>query len=239
MERGSDDDSSEPKDEEYDKKIIGLHKDLFLESNPIPAKFTLSLMGKVKPEFRLPLCSPSEENIKKQVALPYMSFGSDASSLTPEGERKALSVVRRHRLLETFLSQPLDLGREQLHDEAERLEHALSTDLEEAIATYLENPKRDPHGHPIPGPNGEFPTDSDILLGDSPLNQIITITQVPDHNPEILAWLENNEIFPGTQLEMVSKDPFDGGITVNLNDKTLQISPSVANVVHVSLESNL
>ena len=161
------------------------------------------------------------------------------ASLTPEGERKALSVVRRHRLLETFLSQTLNLGREQLHDEAERLEHALSTDLEEAIATYLENPKRDPHGHPIPGPNGEFPTDSDILLGDSPLNQTITITQVPDHNPEILAWLENNEIFPGTQLEMVSKDPFDGGIMVNLNDKTLQISPSVANVVQVSLESNL
>ena len=161
------------------------------------------------------------------------------ASLTSEGERKALSVVRRHRLLETFLSQTLNLGREQLHDEAERLEHALSTDLEEAIATYLENPKRDPHGHPIPGPNGEFPTDSDILLGDSPLNQTITITQVPDHNPEILAWLENNEIFPGTQLEMVSKDPFDGGIMVNLNDKTLQISPSVANVVHVSLESNL
>ena len=68
------------------------------------------------------------------------------ASLTSEGERRALSVVRRHRLLETFLAQTLDLGSEQLHDEAERLEHALSNDLEKAIADYLGNPKRDPHG---------------------------------------------------------------------------------------------
>ena len=78
------------------------------------------------------------------------------ASLTKEGESKALSVVRRHRLLETFLSQTLELGSEQLHDEAERLEHALSNELEEAIANYLGNPTRDPHGHPIPGINGEI-----------------------------------------------------------------------------------
>ena len=161
------------------------------------------------------------------------------ASLTPEGERKALSVVRRHRLLETFLAQTLDLGREQLHDEAERLEHALSTALETAIATYLGNPKRDPHGHPIPGPNGELPADIDLLLSDCPLNQIFIVTQVPDHNPEILAWLEQNEIFPGTKLELISKDPFDGGITANLNGKILQISPSVTHVVHVSSEDSL
>ena len=78
------------------------------------------------------------------------------ASLTSKGRRRALSVVRRHRLLETFLAQTLDLGREQIHDEAERLEHALSFELETAIADYLGNPERDPHGHPIPGPKGEF-----------------------------------------------------------------------------------
>ena len=160
------------------------------------------------------------------------------ASLTPEGEPKALSVVRRHRLLETFLSQTLALGREQLHDEAERLEHALSTDLEAAIAAYLGNPQRDPHGHPIPGPNGELPVNSEVLLGDSPLNKKITVTQVPDHDSEILSWLESNEIFPGTKLELISKDPFDGGIVANLNGKILQISQLVANIVHVSLEES-
>ena len=72
------------------------------------------------------------------------------ASLTEEGESKALSVVRRHRLLEAFLSQTLELGSEQLHDEAERLEHAMSDELEEAISNYLGNHTRDPHGHPIP-----------------------------------------------------------------------------------------
>ena len=160
------------------------------------------------------------------------------ASLTPEGQRKALSVVRRHRLLETFLAQTLDLGREQLHDEAERLEHALSANLENAIATYLGNPTRDPHGHPIPGPNGDLPTDTDLLLSKSPLNQRLTIRQVPDRNPKMLAWLEQNKIFPGTQLELISRDSFDGGITATLNGKTIQIAQSVANAVHVSLEDD-
>ena len=160
------------------------------------------------------------------------------ASLTPEGQRKALSVVRRHRLLETFLAQTLDLGREQLHDEAERLEHALSADLENAIATYLGNPERDPHGHPIPEPNGELPIDSDLLLSDAPLNQLLTIRQVPDRNPEMLSWLEQNKIFPNTQLELISRDSFDAGITANLNGKTIQIAQSVANAVHVSLKDD-
>ncbi len=160
------------------------------------------------------------------------------ASLTPEGQRKALSVVRRHRLLETFLAQTLNLGREQLHDEAERLEHALSADLEDAIATYLGNPTKDPHGHPIPGPDGQLPTDTDLLLSESPLNQRLIISQVPDRNPEMLAWLERNEIFPDTQLELISRDSFDGGLTANLNGKTVQIASSVANEVHVSLEDD-
>ena len=160
------------------------------------------------------------------------------ASLTPEGQRKALSVVRRHRLLETFLAQTLDLGREQLHDEAERLEHALSADLEVAIATYLGNPTRDPHGHPIPGPDGQLPADTDLLLSDSPLNQRLIIRQVPDRNSEMLAWLERNKIFPDTQLELISRDSFDGGLTANLNGKTVQIASSVANEVYVSLEGD-
>ena len=161
------------------------------------------------------------------------------ASLTSEGERRALSVVRRHRLLETFLAQTLDLGSEQLHDEAERLEHALSNDLEKAIADYLGNPKRDPHGHPIPGPNGELPVDTELILSECPLNQYVTITQVPDRNSEMLAWLEQNELFPGNQVKLVSKDSFDGGLTIDLGGKIMQIAQSVAKLVYVSLEDKI
>ena len=158
------------------------------------------------------------------------------ASLTSEGERRALSVVRRHRLLEAFLAQTLDLGSEQLHDEAERLEHALSHDLEKAIADYLGNPQRDPHGHPIPGPNGELPVDTELLLSECPLNQYVTITQVPDRNSELLTWLEQNELFLGTQVKLGSKNSFDGGLTIDLGGKIMQIAESVAKLVYVSSE---
>ena len=156
------------------------------------------------------------------------------ASLTSEGERKALSVVRRHRLLETFLARTLDLGREQLHDEAERLEHALSAELETAIANYLENPERDPHGHPIPGPNGELLSEVDVPLGEWPLDRTATISQVPDRDVEMLAWLEAHGLIPGRKLRLVARDPFDGGVTVKLEGKLLQIAASVASEVHVS-----
>ena len=160
------------------------------------------------------------------------------ASLTSEGRRRALSVVRRHRLLETFLAQTLDLGREQLHDEAERLEHALSTELETAIANYLGNPERDPHGHPIPGPNGELPIDEDLLLSNCSLNQSLVVTQVPDRDPILLTWLENKGIFPGIKLKIISRDDFGGGINVSLANSSVRIAISVADEVYVMLETD-
>jgi len=158
------------------------------------------------------------------------------ASLTKKGELEALSVVRRHRLLETFLSQTLGLGREQLHEEAERLEHALSKTLEDSIAEYLGNPKRDPHGHPIPGPNGELYNETDLPLSDSPLNISLTVMQVPDDDSNILSWLEKNGIHPGVQLEIISRDGFDGGINVNLGNRKIRISSSIASLVQISFE---
>ena len=158
------------------------------------------------------------------------------ASLTRQGELEALSVVRRHRLLETFLSQTLGLGRDQLHAEAERLEHALSKELEEAIANYLGNPDRDPHGHPIPGPNGELPGGNDIPLSDCPLNKTLTVMQIPDYDTDILLWLENNGIHPGVPLEILSRDNFDGGIYVNVDNRKIRISSSIASLVKISFE---
>jgi|TARA_B110000914_G_scaffold94000_1_gene82646 DtxR family Mn-dependent transcriptional regulator len=158
------------------------------------------------------------------------------ASLTKKGELEALSVVRRHRLLETFLSQTLGLGREQLHEEAEKLEHALSKNLEDAISEYLGNPKRDPHGHPIPGPNGELYNETDLPLSDSPLNTCLTVMQVPDDDSDILLWLENNGIHPGVPLEILSRDDFDGGIYVNVGNRKIRISSSIASLVQISFE---
>jgi DtxR family Mn-dependent transcriptional regulator len=156
------------------------------------------------------------------------------ASLTAAGERRALSVVRRHRLLETFLARTLDLGRDQLHDEAERLEHALSPALERAIDDYLGNPQRDPHGHPIPGPQGELPPEGDSPLGEWPLDRPATVSQVPDRDGKMLGWLESQGLVPGRELQLVARDPFDGGVTVKLDGRLLQVAASVAEEVRVS-----
>ena len=156
------------------------------------------------------------------------------ASLTAAGERRALSVVRRHRLLETFLARTLDLGRDQLHDEAERLEHALSPALERAIDDYLGNPQRDPHGHPIPGPQGELPPEGDSPLGEWPLDRPATVSQVPDRDGEMLGWLESQGLVPGRELRLVARDPFDGGVTVKRDGRLLQVAASVAEEVRVS-----
>ena len=161
------------------------------------------------------------------------------ASLTKEGESKALSVVRRHRLLETFLSQTLELGSEQLHDEAERLEHALSDELENAIANYLGNPSRDPHGHPIPGVNGEIISDRDILLTKAPFNTDLVITQVPDRDSEMLGWLRNKEILPGKKIQLISKDKFGDSVIIKLSNVKERLSFSVASQVQVSFGANI
>ena len=160
------------------------------------------------------------------------------ASLTAEGKIKALSVVRRHRLLETFLSHTLDLNSEQLHDEAERLEHALSDELEEAIANYLGNPTRDPHGHPIPNSNGKFSQEDDLLLSEAPSGKFLVITQVPDRNSEMLAWLSKEEIILGKQIEVVGKDKFADNILIKLDGRNKRLGFSVANKIHVRLEVN-
>tara|TARA_Y100001970_G_scaffold141089_1_gene173731 strand:+ start:249 stop:905 length:657 start_codon:yes stop_codon:yes gene_type:complete len=161
------------------------------------------------------------------------------ASLTLEGETKALSVVRRHRLLETFLSKTLNLGSEQLHDEAERLEHALSKELEESIANYLGNPSRDPHGHPIPGPNGEFQSEHDLLLTEAPQNIELIISQVPDRNSEMLSWLKKENIVPGINIRIISKDKFGDSFVIQQGDNNIRLSFAVANQIQVSLEADI
>ena len=158
------------------------------------------------------------------------------ASLTEIGLKQALSVVRRHRLLETFLSKTLGLSNENLHVEAERLEHALSKELENSIADYLGNPVRDPHGHPIPGPNGEIFTNDDILLSECPISSTVIIRQVPDENSEILLWLKDNSIILGEKIYIKSKNNFDESLVLVINSLSIEISSSISKLVHVTIE---
>jgi DtxR family transcriptional regulator, Mn-dependent transcriptional regulator len=134
--------------------------------------------------------------------------------LTAAGERVALEVVRHHRLLELYLAEALGVPWDRVHAEAEVLEHAISPELSERISRALGNPTRDPHGDPIPSPDGvieERPTRS---LADLEPGEAGTFVRVSDSDPEMLRYLSERGISPGDLLEVVGKEPFDGPISV-------------------------
>src|SRR5690349_6076801 len=139
-------------------------------------------------------------------------------SLTEDGKRVALEVMRHHRLLELYLVKSLGVPWDRVHEEAEVLEHVLSEDLEELIAAKLGDPTVDPHGDPIPTREliiEEGVTESLQALGPSARG---TFTRVSDSDPEMLRWLADRGIAPGDELEVIDKQPFDGPLFVRFGD---------------------
>ncbi len=145
---------------------------------------------------------------------PYRGVG-----LTENGRREALRVVRRHRVIETYLSVRLGYSWEDVHEEAERLEHAASDELVERMADALKNPRHDPHGAPIPTPGGEIDSTSYPTLADSRAMGPIRIRAVRDDEPERLRYLEAKGLLPGATLEVEERAPFDGPVTVRLGGR--------------------
>ncbi len=137
-------------------------------------------------------------------------------SLTPSGRREALRVVRRHRIIETYLSVRLGYSWDDVHEEAERLEHAASDGLVERMADALKNPRHDPHGAPIPTRGGEIDSTSYPTLADSDATGPVRIRSVRDDEPERLRYLEAKGLLPGVVLAVEERAPFNGPVTVRL-----------------------
>lgn len=136
--------------------------------------------------------------------------------LSERGRSRALQVIRRHRLIELFLQTILGYRWEEVHQEAERLEHAISGLFEERIAEVLGNPEFDPHGHPIPRRDGSLPESSDAsLLHMEPGTEAI-VTRVSDQDPEMLQYLSTVGVSPGVVLHLVERGPFDGPLTLRV-----------------------
>jgi DtxR family Mn-dependent transcriptional regulator len=136
--------------------------------------------------------------------------------LTEEGRAVALELVRHHRLLETYLSKELGVPWEEVHAEAEILEHVLSESLEERISASLGHPRRDPHGHPIPGRDGTMPHASRRLLWEVLVGESVRIEQVSDALPEGLRYLRGIGIVPGAAVEVVARGPINGPLHVRV-----------------------
>ncbi len=138
--------------------------------------------------------------------------------LTEDGIREALRIIRRHRILETYLSQRLGYSWEDVHDEAERLEHAASDTLIDRMAAALEHPSHDPHGAPIPTRGGDVEATSRTTLAEVEPGSTVRIRAVRDDDPERLRYLEARGLLPGVVLTVEQRAPFNGPISVRVKE---------------------
>ncbi|MDY7100494.1 MAG: metal-dependent transcriptional regulator [Actinomycetota bacterium] len=153
--------------------------------------------------------------------------------LTAEGRRAALRVVRRHRLIETFLAAVLDMGWDEVHEEAEELEHVLSPRLEDRIAAYLGHPSVDPHGDPIPPSD---PTTHDETwpeaLSEADVGSSVRIDRVESTDVDALRYLDEHDLRPGVRVVVVRHDPFGGPVWLDVDGEQIALPRLLASMVH-------
>ena len=159
--------------------------------------------------------------------------------LTPAGQRAALEVIRHHRLVETYLVAALGYGWDEVHQEADHLEHVISEAFEDRIAAALGHPQSDPHGAPIPPRGGGLPRSKDIRLTDLPAGLTGSITRVSDRDPELLQYLDRLGLRPSRRLKVTERGPFDGPVHVRADDsdEIHALSRRITDDVYVTVES--
>ncbi len=160
---------------------------------------------------------------------PYKVF-----YLTAEGKKIALNIIRRHRLWEFFLVEKLAFGWDEVHEVAEELEHVGSKKLVDKLDSYLDFPKFDPHGDPIPDVNGKMSIVQQVNLTELPLNKLAQVTMVGSQSTELLELLSHKDITIGTKLEVKKKFSFDKSVEVKVkNLAPVNISEQLAKVLFV------
>ncbi len=166
---------------------------------------------------RLGVSAPSVTSMVQRLAdqgyasyVPYQGV-----SLTQRGREAALEILRHHRLLELYLERALGYPWDRVHEEAEKLEHTISEELEERIDAALGFPTEDPHGHPIPPKNGAYREEPLRTLWSADEGQLV-VRAVSDRDPEVLRYLDAIGIRPGVEVALEARAPFDGPLTVRL-----------------------
>jgi len=184
----------------------------------------------------LAITAPSTTEMAKKLARaklvshePYRGI-----RLTPAGERVALEIVRHHRLIELFLVKTLGYSWDEVHEEAERLEHAMSDRLTERIAEYLGDPHFDPHGDPIPSVEGDVREQVLTPLSEWPLGTPGVVARLLNQAPDLLRYLSEKGLVLGAKVEVVQRDPFEGPVTLRVSGAEQVISPHVAQYVLVA-----
>jgi DtxR family Mn-dependent transcriptional regulator len=156
--------------------------------------------------------------------------------LTSQGRRVALEVLRHHRLIELFLAQELGMAWDQVHHEAEVLEHVLSEDLEQLISARLGHPTLDPHGDPIPTEGFEIDEGQTQSLDELGPGAAGRFVRVSDSEPEMLRYLVEIGVGLGDRLEVVSRQPFGGPVFVRIGGRELPLGGQLAHAMRIELD---
>ncbi len=159
-------------------------------------------------------------------------------TLTNNGEKIALNIIRKHRLWEVFLVEKLGFGWDEIHEIAEQLEHIDSLELTERLDVFLGKPKFDPHGDPIPDAKGKMPSVSYQKLSEIPLNESVVMMGVSVNSPVFLQHLDKYQITLGSTLKVIAISDFDKSYHLLLNDTSqIFVSHEVARNLLVKLQS--
>jgi DtxR family transcriptional regulator, Mn-dependent transcriptional regulator len=160
------------------------------------------------------------------------------ATLTEAGQQAALEILRHHRLLERFLHEQLGVPWEKIHAEADRLEHALSEEIEERIDAALGHPTTDPHGTPIPTKEGAIVEPAGQPLWTTTPGETVTVTEVEDEDPALLAYLADIGLVPGAEVMVLAKALFDGPLQVRAGVGEYALGERVARAVSVRLSAS-
>lgn len=187
---------------------------------------------------RLGLAASSVTEMVKKLAasglVTHVPYG--AVTLTAEGRMLALRMLRRHRLIETWLVDSFGYSWDEVHDEAEVLEHALSDRLLEAIADQLGHPTRDPHGDPIPSRDGVVDRADAVQLALATDGQRGRVVRISDRDPELLRYLEAEGIRLDSPVHVEGRRPFGGALAVRVGDSEHDVGNEAAAAIWISLD---
>ena len=172
------------------------------------------------------------KRLSEKSLINYMKY--KGVTLTDNGKKIATSLIRKHRLWEVFLTDKLSFGWEEVHEIAEQLEHIQSEELTNRLEEFLDHPKFDPHGDPIPDREGKFEYRQQVLLADLNKNTNSVIVGVNEHGTEFLQYLEKLNLILGSKLVVLDTFTYDNSLLVRVNDQSEQtISAKVAKNIFV------
>jgi len=208
--------------EDYLKALYHLHGDTL----PVPTRELAQRLG---------ISSPSvSEMVGRLVSQGLVEHDRyRGQQLTKEGRKVALELVRHHRLLEMFLVQVLGYSWDEVHEEAERLEHVISERMEQRIFELLGRPQLDPHGHAIPTLTGKVRPVSNRSLNECGVGEKVVVQGVSDEDPGKLRELDRRGLVPGTPVEVVGASEYEGPIDIRIRGRRLSVPLGLARALFV------